>query len=259
MSAGHGPLLVFVHGSAADADSWTSSFALLRSDFHVVAYDRRGTPRSPLPEGRTAWSVSDHALELVDLTQALRAGPAVLVGSSFGAICALEAARRSPDSVRGLVLIEPPLPEDDGAASVAASFIEGLLRVDRDQGGAAMARFFLKTVLGRPAFEALPQRWLARSEGLHAAIRLDAEALLAYRPRLAELRSLECPTFLVGGGRSGPQYRATLNVLSQTLPKAQLEIIAGAGHMLHAQTARTFAELVRAFVERLPARGEERT
>lgn len=270
LTRGRGPPLVLVHGSATDADGWTTQLATLTRDFEILVYDRRGTERSPLPPGRDSWSVEEHAQDLLDLLEpsarrtALPEGlargerpllgegseedpPPLVVGSSFGAVCVLEAVRARPEAVRGMVLIEPPLPESDDAPSAPESFLEAFERLYIEEGGPAAAAFFLRTVLGKEAYEALPARWRERSIALHAAIRLDALALKGHRPRYRELSRLAVPTLLVGGGRSAPHFRAILRTLERTLPCARVEILPAAGHMLHAEAARRFAALLRAF------------
>jgi pimeloyl-ACP methyl ester carboxylesterase len=80
-----------------------------------------------------------------------------------------------------------------------------------------------------------------------AEIRADSVALSAYRPRYAELSRITTPVLLLGGERSSPNFRPTLEALQRALGHARTEIIAGAGHMLHAEAHRTFHDLVTAF------------
>ena len=49
--AGHGELLVLVHGSWTDHTTWTAIVAPLAASFRVVRYDRRGHSRSPYGPG----------------------------------------------------------------------------------------------------------------------------------------------------------------------------------------------------------------
>lgn len=243
--------MVLVHGSGADADGWTSFLSLGNPDLRMVAYDRRGTPRSPLPEGATRWGVADHAADLLALVEEETDGQGrpIAVGSSFGAVCVLEAARTRPDLFSGVVLIEPPLPDSDDGPAVPESFMERMEALAEEVGGPSAAAFFLRTVLGAGAFEAMPARWRDRACALHAAIRLDCQALLDYRTGYAELGRLDVPTMLVGGGRSAPWFGQTLHALHRAIPGSRLEVLEGAGHMLHAEAARRFHRLVMAFIE----------
>lgn len=234
--AGQGPRLLFLHGSAADSTTWSIQLAgSLREWFELVAYDR--------PRDRT--TVAAHAADAATLLSAQ--APGVVIGSSFGAVVALELIRTRPQLVRGAVLIEPPMPASDELAGAATSFLAEFDRRAAEQGGPAAAEFFLRFVLGDATYERIPRAFQDRSKEKWQQIRADSEALLAYRPRYKELASVKTPVLLLGGDRSATYFRATLEALLAALPSAKLEIVHGAGHMLHAEASRRFAQLVEAF------------
>jgi pimeloyl-ACP methyl ester carboxylesterase len=97
----------------------------------------------------------------------------------------------------------------------------------------------------------MPRAYQERSKALWAQIRADSAALIAYQPRYAELASVQMPVQLLGGGRSAPYFRPTLEALLGALPDARLEVIAPVGHMLHAEAHQRFAEVVRGFLRLL--------
>ncbi|HSK02810.1 MAG TPA: alpha/beta hydrolase, partial [Kofleriaceae bacterium] len=114
-------------------------------------------------------------------------------------------------------------------------------------GGPAAAELVLRVVLGDAAYERIPEAFQDRSKAKWAEIRSDSAALIAYRPRYAELRGVAAPVLLLGGERSNAYFRPTLEALAAALPAARLEVVPGAGHMLHAEAHRRFAELLVAF------------
>lgn len=222
--------VLLIHGSAADRTSWSIQLAspVLAQRFSLIAYDR--------PPLATVEAQADLALTYLD-------EPALLVGSSFGAVIALEVIRRRREL--GAVLIEPPL------GAPMASFLEDYDRVAAEQGGPAAAEFFLRSVLGDGPFERMPRAFRDRATAKYAEIRADSAALIAYRPRYDELRTVETPVLLLGGDHSAPYFLPTLETLRDSLPHARLEMIAGAGHMLHAEASRRFAELLTAFADEI--------
>lgn len=237
--AGHGPRILLIHGSAADHTTWSIQLASpLRERFTLIAYDRRGD----------AATVEDHAADAADL---LADGRALVVGSSFGSVVALELVRTRPELCAGAVLIEPPMAAADDLAAAPHAFLDELDRRATEQGGPAAGELFLRTVLGDAAFERMPRTYQERAKQKWAEIRADSAALLAYRPRYAELAAVDVPVLLVGGDRSAPYFRPTLDALAAALPRARLAIVAGAGHMLHAEVPRRFAELLTAFAEQI--------
>ena len=222
--------VLLIHGSAADHTTWSIQLAspVLAQRFSLIAYDR--------PPLATVEEQAALALTYLDT-------PALLVGSSFGAVIALEVIRQRPQL--GAVLIEPPL------GAPMASFLPEFDRVAAEQGGPAAAEFFLRAVLGDTAFERMPRAYRERATAKYAEIRADSAALIAYRPRYDELGSVQTPVLLLGGDRSAPYFRPTLETLRDSLPHARLEIIAGAGHMLHAEASRRFADLLTMFADEI--------
>jgi pimeloyl-ACP methyl ester carboxylesterase len=235
------PRVLLIHGSAADRTTWSIQLAgPLKEAFTLIAYDRRGE----------APSVEAHADDAIgqlgdDPT------PALVIGSSFGSVVALDAIRRYPSRFSGAVLIEPPMAPSDAAPAAPTEFLTEFDRTLQTAGGPAAAELFLRTVLGDAAFERMPRADQERSKAKWAEIRADSEALITYRPRYPELAAVTTPVQLVGGERSAAYFRPTLEALMAALPDVRLEIIAGAGHMLHAEAHRRFAEVVLAFAASL--------
>jgi pimeloyl-ACP methyl ester carboxylesterase len=230
--AGRGPRLLFIHGSAADHTTWSIQLAsqALREKFELIAYDRRPS----------ATSVEDHAEDAAGL---LADGePAILAGSSFGSVIALELMRTRPALVRGAILIEPPMAASDELAAASTVFLAEFDRRVAEQGGPAAGEFFLRFVLGDAAFDRMPRAFQERAKDKWAEIRADSGALIAYRPRYRELAHVTTPTLLLGGERSASYFRATLDALLAALPNARLEVVPAAGHMLHAEASRKYAE-----------------
>jgi len=243
---GAGPRIVLIHGSAADHTTWSIQLfgrlaEPLRQRYTLIAYDRRAG----------ALSVEDHA----DDAAALVAGErVVVVGSSFGAVIALDMIRRHGASCVGAVLIEPPMAASDEAPAASIEFLAAYDLRAREQGGPAAAELFLRTVLGDLAYERMPHTYQERSKAKWAEIRADSAALIAYRPRYEALAAVALPVLLLGGERSAMYFRPTLAALQAALPRAWLEIVPAAGHMLHAEAHGRFAELLLAFAAGLAPR-----
>lgn len=231
--AGAGPAILLIHGSATDRATWSILLASpLRERFTLIAYDRRPGDLS----------VEQHADDAATL---IADAPAIVIGSSFGAVIALDVIRRY--RCAGAILIEPPMAASDDLPVGPTEFLAAFDARVAEHGGPAGAEFFLRTVLGDASYERMPRSYRERSKALWAEIRADSAALIAYRPRYSELPRITPPVLLLGGERSAPYFRPTLDALVAALPRARLEIVPGAGHMLHAEAHRRFAELVAAF------------
>jgi pimeloyl-ACP methyl ester carboxylesterase len=106
---GRGPGLLFITGGGGDAGFWARVAPDLMEEFTVVTYDRRGSSRSPRPEGWTVTSVEEQADDAAALLRTLNLAPAVVVGHSGGASIACGVVARHPAVVRHAVIYEPPL------------------------------------------------------------------------------------------------------------------------------------------------------
>lgn len=245
---GEGAPVLFVHGSAADHTTWTMQRAFLKERLRLLLYDRRGTGQSRLPEGREFLTLAEHAADAAWVAETHgRGAPVVGVGSSFGGVVLLELARRRPELLRGLVLIEPPLPPADDRPPVALEVFAEFERLLDTHGGRAAAEHFLRFVLGDAAWERVPRAFQDRSRALWRAIRRDCLSLDRYRADYAALARVELPVLLLGGERSSAMYRPTLEALARTLPRATLELVPGGGHTLHADVFRRFNARLLAF------------
>jgi len=128
-------------GSPMDA----SGFETLRSYFDdrlVVTYDPRNVGRSRRDDQTAAVTPEEHADDLAAVLEAVGRGPVDLLGSSGGAVNALNLVARHPDAVALLVAHEPPagnaLPD---AAEIDAVCRDIVASYDAAGTGPAMARF----------------------------------------------------------------------------------------------------------------------
>ncbi|WUJ72532.1 alpha/beta hydrolase [Kribbella soli] len=118
---GSGPLLVLV-GAPMDADSFAPLADLLAGDYTVLTTDPRGIKRSTLDPGGTS-RPEQRADDLARLIRHVDAGPAVVLGSSGGAVSVLALAQEHLDVVRAVIAHEPPLDRlvEDGDELLAKS------------------------------------------------------------------------------------------------------------------------------------------
>jgi acetyltransferase/esterase len=138
---GSGPLLLCVVGGNGDPTVFGPLADLLAPRWTVVTYVRRGFVRSPVDgevgEDKLGADVED-AAALIER----HGGPAVVLGSSSGAIVALELLVRRPDLVRALVAHEPPLVSFlSDRDAIVARFDAVFATYRRDGVGPAMAEF----------------------------------------------------------------------------------------------------------------------
>jgi pimeloyl-ACP methyl ester carboxylesterase len=241
---GAGRALLFVHGSAADYTTWMAQLAVPPPGLALIAYDRRGSPSAPFPPGLLP-STRIHVEDAAGLIRRESGGqPALVCGSSYGAIIGLELARAAPELVAGLILCEPPLPAWDWLPISPAGFGCAFDRIAAAAGGPAAGEMFLRGVLGDPAFEAIHPQVRAALCQMWRQIRADIAAMSGTRVPYDELEAVRQPCLLLRGERSPAYYADALEVLARALPVARRATIPGAGHGMHIDNHREFRRIV---------------
>lgn len=104
---GSGPALVLV-GAPMDARSFAPVADLLAADYTVVTTDPRGINRSVLDDPASDSTPERRADDLAQLISHVDAGPAVVLGSSGGAVSVLALAQNHADLVDTVIAHEPP-------------------------------------------------------------------------------------------------------------------------------------------------------
>lgn len=107
---GQGPLVVLV-GAPMDASSFGPLAELLAGDHTVLTTDPRGINRSPVDDPGLDSTPEIRADDLSRLVACAGPGPAVVLGSSGGAVSALALVQAHPEQVRVVIAHEPPLLE----------------------------------------------------------------------------------------------------------------------------------------------------
>jgi len=107
---GSGPLLA-LHAAPMDSASFAPAADLLAEHFTVLTGDPRGIGRSDVDDRNADVTPDQRADDLGRLIEQVDAGPAIVFGSSGGAVSALALLQRLPHLVSTVVAHEPPLAE----------------------------------------------------------------------------------------------------------------------------------------------------
>ena len=178
-----GPLLVCVHGLGGSALNWAAVAPVLAESCRVVALDLAGFGHTL--GGSRSTSVQANQRLLHRFLTEVAGVPAILVGNSMGGLISILQASQRPDSVAGLVLVDPALPPALSARPDPRVF--------------ATFAAFLVPVVGR---RVLARRRDAESaeEAAHALLRLCC----ADMSRVPRATSSTCTSSLRGSVASTP-------------------------------------------------------
>lgn len=247
--------IVGLHCSGATSRQWSA----LRSEFEsrapVLLPEFIGTESRGHRTGSGRFSLREEAVEIVREIRALP-GPAHLVAHSYGGGVALHIARRRPDLLASLTLIEPTAfhllkdgaGEDRAAYREIVSVAEPICRsVISGRARDGMARF-VDYWNGAGTWDGMSRDRQDTLVARAAKVPLDFRALLHEEATAANFRSVTVPTLLVRGTQSPrPAVRVT-EMLSRTLPRRTTVRVAAAGHMVPLTHGKDVNPVIRDFV-----------
>lgn len=230
-----GPPLALVHGFTQTRRSWLPLAERLAAARPVVLVDAPGHGRS-----------ADHRLSLWSAGRELvrTVGRADLLGYSMGARICLHAALGAPDQVRRLVLVGATAGIADPAARAQRQAEDLVLADSIEQGGDRGLREFLDRWLAGPLFRGLSaaaadldDRLTNTAAGLASSLRLCGTG--TQDPLDDQLGLLTMPVLLVVGEKD-PRFRAEAERLAAGIPRAEVAVVAGAGHPCHLEQPDAF-------------------
>lgn len=253
---GEGIPILGVHGTPSSALMWADAAKELALHGRCIIYDRRGFHRSAPPVPFGTLDLVDHVDDAAAVLAGLHAGPAIVIGRSTGGLIAIELARRFPDKVKALVLLEPALfTIDPDADAWARSLRLRVLERSAGQPG-LLAETVLREVLGDATWGSFPdelkQMFAGTGHAVLAEIRghrmdLSEDALELDEVALAGIRR---PTLIVSAEDSLEACRLVNARLSGALPFTRTVLVAG-GHLINPAHPAVLD-----FVDRIAARAD---
>jgi len=105
---GSGPAVILLHGFPQDWYEWRKTMPLLAKTFTVVAADMRGVGKSS--EAKAGYDAANLAEDIHQLAQQLKLERAYVVGHDVGGMVAYALARLHPEDMRGVMILECPIP-----------------------------------------------------------------------------------------------------------------------------------------------------
>ena len=240
--SGHGPGLVLLHGTSADASRWETLLPQLGAAATVYAVDRRGRGTS---DDGPAYSLEAEAYDVVAVIDAV-GSPVDVFGHSYGALCAVEAARLT-DGIRRLVLYEPALV--DTAPPGFTDRLEELTRAGRRE---EVVTLLLRDLAGLTEeqlaqIRALPS-WAGRVAAAHTIVR-EQRVEESYRFEPARFGDVRVPTLMLTGTESPPELAESTRMLAAALPDVRVHRLVGQGHVAMLTAPDLFVREVLGFLQ----------
>ncbi|MGE5226407.1 MAG: alpha/beta fold hydrolase [Planctomycetaceae bacterium] len=244
--AGQGVPILLIHPSGATASTWGRVIDELACVGRVITYDRRGYARSG---GAPVRRLSRHTADAAALLESRATGPAVVVGTSAGAMIAVDLAVRRPDLVRTVIEHEGPWrftrhlptgPQFATFATIASKVVLGRY----GDAAEALLRSAYRYRDGGTAWDDFPVAWRRAGRDNAKPALWDFLITIGNRPSGADLSTVKVPVVCTYGGRSPDFMVRCTRRFAAAIPTAKLHRVDGAGHAAPFDAPADFAAVV---------------
>lgn len=237
--------LVLLHAFPLDHRMWDGVRAGIAEHIELITPDQRGFGGTPLGDDEP-----DLATVATDVLDRLNGRRVVLGGCSMGGYVAMAVLRAAPEQVAGLLLVSTRATADADAGRANRHAMASRIE---EEGPGFVPDTVLPTLLGSETHERRPEvvaevRTLV-SEQDGATIAWSQRAMAA-RPDSSEvLRNTDVPTLIVRGEQDALIPPDEADALATLMPKAEVVVLAGAGHLPSLEVPEEFTGAVARWLE----------
>lgn len=250
-AAGKGdPALVFVHCGGCERSFWDGQVAHFAAKHRVVALDLAGHGQSGA--GRKDWTMPAFGDDVVSVVEALGLKRVVLIGHSLGGPVVMEAARRMPGRVAGIVLVDTlvDFEQKRPAAEEIEKSLSDLQADYRANLTAYMSQLLFSASTPEPVKARVLQTVLSVPQEIFVAV---SRSSLAYDP-LPALREIKAPIRAI----NSDLFPTNVEGNRRYVPGYQAAIMKGVGHYLMLEQPEAFNALLEEALRELARSGGRR-
>ncbi len=240
------PALVFIHGWCCDRSYWSEQLPHFAEKYKVVAIDLAGHGDTGL--NRKEWTMGAFGEDVVAVVNKLNLEQVVLIGHSMGGFVILEAGRKMPKRVLGLVGVDTL---QDFKEKISQEQIDNLIAPLRDnfvEGNSNMVR----TMFTPNSDSALVEKIVADMSSAPPTVGLGA--LTGYidfqnNEIIRVLQEVKAPITCINSDK----YPTNVETNQHHSPAFKAKIMSGVGHFNMIEDPETFnrllEETIREFVQ----------
>jgi sigma-B regulation protein RsbQ len=235
---GNGPVtLLFAHGFGCDQNMWRLLAPKFEERFRVVLFDLTGSGKSDLSayDRERHATLDGHASDLLEVLDAVEAGPTVLVGHSVSSMIGLLASVAAPERFVAQVMVGPSpcyLNEGHYQGGFSRADIEDLLAT-MDHNYLGWSSAMAPTIMGSPEQPALAEELsnsFCRTDPEIAKHFARVTFLSDHRAMLPRSSTpaliLQCSDDIIAPTTVG-------DYMHRMMPRSELRLIDNVGHCPH--------------------------
>ncbi|MFN2543513.1 MAG: alpha/beta fold hydrolase [Actinomycetota bacterium] len=229
--------IVLLEGMGGDIPGWRRNIPHLAEELLVIAYDFRGNGRSDAPdEPVTMRTFVDDTVALLDH---VRIDAAHIYGQSFGGMVAQELTLSHPDRVRTLIL----------AATHCGREFFVPVRAKVPKGAPHLTLYSERFAREHPDHVAEDMRVGSQQRQRPHARRRQWDAMQDFDAG-KRLWEIDRPTLVLHGTEDRLAAPANAHILAERIPRAELVLLEGAGHLYHSERAEEADAAILDFIRR---------
>ncbi len=237
---------LFIHGNLASTRWWGPTLNHWRQmeslgTGRLIAADWRGCGRNDFWSQDELFSISDLARDFIELMNGLEMHTIDVVGHSLGGLIALEMMTLAPERFNKAFLLDPV-----GAKGVVfdESMYDAFKQMAENQD--VTRAVILSTILNNDKLD--PQFKDEITVDAFKAVKGIGSSVLEILKTVdirEKLKTCRIPTLIVHGQQDKIIALSDSEELVKLLPKAQLEVLANAGHCWNIEDPKAFTEHIR--------------
>ncbi|MDH5383546.1 MAG: alpha/beta hydrolase [Candidatus Aminicenantes bacterium] len=236
------PALIFIHGWCCDRSYWDEQLSHFTQQYKVVAIDLAGHGDSGLE--RKAWTMEAYGEDVVAVVNKLKLQEVILVGHSMGGYVILEAARRLPERIIGLVGVDTL---NDFTQQISQEEIDAFFTPFRSNF-VEMTRHFVRTMFTENADPALIEKIVEDMSAAPPEVGLGSfEEMIDYMKHtyLEAVQEVKVPITCINSDK----YPTNREGNKRYVPSYKAKIMTGVGHFNMIEDPDTFNRLLEETVQ----------
>jgi len=247
--------VVCLHGFMGTAEDWLPLMQRLSEYARCVAVDLPGHGKTRSDLVRMPWHYI--VREMVRLLNALMLPPPVLLGYSMGGRLAIAIAEAMEYQLQGLVIesASPGIEDELERLERYQQDVERALELSIQDFDHFLHRWYEQPLFAslrqHPQFQQLMEQRFQNNDPLQLAAVLKVLSVAQQPSYWQWLGATTLPVLFLAGEKDPKYVAIAQRVAALQNPAVRVEIVPGAGHMIHFEAPERFVQLVERFLSQL--------
>lgn len=245
---GSGQPVVLIPGFASKANSWGFQYRWLKKHFKVITFEFNDEYQ--FGQRNSFYNLSEIVSDLNKNLESCGISKTAMVGSSMGAMIALEFANRYPEKVACVVLATLPV-EYNPALFHLADKLNSTVR-DDFSFNEFLPLFFSPDFVKQDRFKIFTDLFTQNGTGFSRNVLRDQLSVIREWIELEKwIKGCQCPClFIYGADDQLVSSDEAIKCLAPVFDKSEFRVINGAGHVVHIEKHKEFNNIVYDFLKR---------